>query len=34
VLAKIRSGDPSWVQCVPPEVARIVRARKLFGCSG
>jgi hypothetical protein len=34
VLHKIRSGDSSWVECVPPEVARIVRERKLFGCAG
>lgn len=34
VLAMIRGGDPSWVQCVPPEVARIIRERRLFGCAG
>jgi hypothetical protein len=32
VLAMIRSGDPSWEKCVPPEVARIIRDRRLFGC--
>jgi hypothetical protein len=34
VLAKLRSGDPSWEQCVPPEVAAIIRQRGLLGCRG
>jgi hypothetical protein len=34
VLAMIRSGDPAWEKCVPPEVARIIRERKLLGCAG
>lgn len=32
VLAKLRSGDPGWEKCVPGEVARIIRERKLLGC--
>jgi hypothetical protein len=31
VLAKIRSGDSSWTDLVPPEVAEIIRSRHLFG---
>ena len=34
VLAMIRAGDPAWLKCVPPEVARIIRERKLLGCAG
>jgi hypothetical protein len=34
VLALLRAGDPAWEKCVPPEVAAIVRARKLLGCAG
>jgi hypothetical protein len=34
VLAMIRAGDPAWEKCVPPEVARIIRERKLLGCPG
>jgi hypothetical protein len=34
VLAMIRAGDPAWEKCVPPEVARIIRERKLLGCAG
>ena len=34
VLAMIRSGDSAWEKCVPPEVARIIRERKLLGCAG
>jgi hypothetical protein len=30
VLAKIRAGDASWQQMVPPEVARIINDRGLF----
>jgi hypothetical protein len=32
VLKKIRGGDPTWDACVPPQVAKIIRQRKLFGC--
>jgi len=31
VLAKIRSGDAAWEKLVPPQVARIIKERKLFG---
>jgi hypothetical protein len=34
ILKKIRAGDPSWDACVPPQVAKIIRERKLFGCQG
>jgi hypothetical protein len=34
VLAKIRAGEPAWETCVPPEVARIIRERRLLGCPG
>ncbi|MCX7868903.1 MAG: hypothetical protein N2322_03035, partial [Terrimicrobiaceae bacterium] len=30
VIAKIRSGDESWREMVPPEVARIISSRRLF----
>lgn len=33
VLAKLRAGDPSWEKCVPPEVAKIIRERRLLGCT-
>ena len=33
VLAKIRSGSRDWDKMVPPEVARIIRQRRLFGLS-
>jgi hypothetical protein len=32
ILAKIRGGDATWEAAVPPQVARIIRERKLFGC--
>jgi hypothetical protein len=32
VLQKIRTGDGSWEKMVPPEVAKKIRDRKLFGC--
>jgi len=32
VLSKLRSGDKSWEESVPPEVAQIIRERNLFGC--
>jgi hypothetical protein len=31
VLSRIREGDLSWEAMVPPKVAEIIRARKLFG---
>jgi hypothetical protein len=34
VLAMIRAGNAEWEKCVPPEVAKIVRERKLLGCAG
>jgi len=34
VLARLRSGDSSWVDCVPPAVAEIIRGRRLLGCAG
>ncbi len=33
VLANIRAGRPEWKSMVPPEVAAIIRDRKLFGCA-
>lgn len=32
VLNKIRSGDKSWEEMVPAQVAQIIRERHLFGC--
>ena len=31
VLSLIRAGDPSWEGMVPPKVAEIIKAKKLFG---
>src|SRR6184192_963493 len=31
VLAKIRKGDRSWEEMVPPQVAALIKERKLFG---
>jgi nicotinic acid mononucleotide adenylyltransferase len=31
VLKKLRSGDTSWEEMVPQEVAQLIRERKLFG---
>ncbi len=31
VLARIEKGDPSWESMVPPRVAEIIQAKKLFG---
>ncbi len=31
VLSRIRAGDPSWEEMVPPKVAEIVKEKKLFG---
>ncbi len=33
VLAKIRAGDSQWEKSVSPEVASIIRDRRLFGFS-
>ncbi len=30
-LAKLKSGDPTWVEMVPAEVAKIIRQRQLLG---
>ena len=30
-LAKLQSGDPTWEQMVPPEVAEIIKSRHFFG---
>ena len=32
VLKKLRSGDQSWEESVPPQVAKMIRERNLFGC--
>jgi hypothetical protein len=34
VLAQLKSGDPAWVDCVPPAVAKIIRERRLLGWAG
>jgi hypothetical protein len=34
VLQKIRAGDGAWETMVPPQVAQMIRERKLFGCKG
>lgn len=34
VLARMVSGDPTWESMVPPEVARIIKDRKLLGYTG
>jgi hypothetical protein len=31
VLAKLKSGDESWEEMVPPEVAQIIKERQFFG---
>jgi hypothetical protein len=33
-LAKIKAGDPAWEEMVPPQVAKIIKERKLLGCPG
>jgi hypothetical protein len=30
-LSRIREGDLSWEEMVPPKVAEIIRGKKLFG---
>jgi hypothetical protein len=32
VLAKITTGNPSWEEMVPAQVAQLIKERKLFGC--
>jgi nicotinic acid mononucleotide adenylyltransferase len=34
VLQKLRTGDSSWESMVPPQVAQMIRERKLFGWKG
>jgi len=31
VLAKIQTGDPAWEKMVPPQVARLIKDRRLLG---
>lgn len=33
-LAKIKSGDPAWEEMVPPQVAKVIKERKLLGFPG
>jgi hypothetical protein len=32
VLKKIQTGDGSWEKLVPPPIAEVIKAKKLFGC--
>lgn len=32
VLDKIKAGDQSWEQSVPPPIAAVIKTKKLFGC--
>jgi hypothetical protein len=34
VLQKLRNGDQTWEAMVPPQVAKMIRERNLFGCKG
>jgi len=34
VLQKLRAGDSAWETMVPPQVAQMIRERKLFGWNG
>ena len=34
VLKQIQSGDAAWEKLVPPQIAAVIRAKKLFGCKG
>jgi hypothetical protein len=34
VLARLRAGDPTWADMVPPQVAKLIRDRRLFGIRG
>src|SRR5260370_37275934 len=31
VLAKLKAGDKSWEEMVPPEVVQIIKEREVFG---
>jgi hypothetical protein len=31
VLAKLKAGDKSWEELVPPEVVQIIKEREFFG---
>jgi hypothetical protein len=33
-LARIKAGDPTWEDMVPPQVAEIIKERRFFGYSG
>ncbi|MBM3834505.1 MAG: TonB-dependent receptor [Verrucomicrobia bacterium] len=33
-LAKIKAGDSAWEEMVPPQVAKVIKDRKLLGCPG
>jgi hypothetical protein len=33
VLDKIKAGDASWERLVPPPIARVIKAKRLFGWS-
>ena len=33
VLDKIKAGDVSWEKMVPPPIARVIKAKRLFGWS-
>jgi len=32
ILARIKSGDPSWEQLVPPVIVEVIKRNQLFGC--
>ncbi len=32
VLARLQAGEATWEQMVPPPVAEVIKAKKLFGC--
>jgi len=34
VLASLRKGDASWEDLVLPEVARVIKEKRLFGYAG
>lgn len=34
VLRRIAAGDPAWESMVPPDIAAIIKAQRLFGCAG
>ena len=33
ILNKIKAGDPSWEQLVPPPIVQVIKTKKLFGCA-